>query len=135
MKSQAIRRNQLTTKLTEYRIDVKGHSPIKQRYYSVSLKIQEAINAEVDKILEAGIIEPSKSEWSTSIVMIKKPNGNYRFCLDSRKLNSVSKKDAYPLPYMNSILDKLTSAQYIFTIDLSQAYFRTFRFHLKKKQS
>ena len=113
-----------TTTLTEHRIDVGGHAPIKQRYYPVSPKIQQAIYEEVDKMLEAGIIEPSNSEWSTPIVMIKKPNGTYRFCLDFRKLNDVSKKDAYPLPYMNSILDKLRAARYISTIDLSQAYFQ-----------
>jgi len=112
------------TNLTEHRIDVGGHAPIKQRYYPVSPKIQEAIYAEVDKMLAAGIIEPSRSEWSSPIVMIRKPNGTYRFCLDFRKLNSVSKKDAYPLPYMNAILDKLRSARYISTIDLSQAYFQ-----------
>jgi len=56
--------------------------------------------------------------------MICKPNEAYRFCLDFRKLNSVSKKDAYPLPYMNAILDKLRSSRYISTIDLSQAYFQ-----------
>ncbi|XP_025268292.1 uncharacterized protein K02A2.6-like [Camponotus floridanus] len=112
------------TNLTEHRIDVAGHRPIKQRYYPVSPKIQEAIYAEVDKMLAAKIIEPSKSEWSSPIVMIKKPNGSYRFCLDFRKLNNVSKKDAYPLPYMNAILDKLRSASYISTIDLSQAYFQ-----------
>lgn len=87
------------TSLTEYRIDVSGHAPIKQRYYLVSPKIQEAIYAEVDLMLETGIIEPSKKEWSTPIVMIKKPNNKYRFCLDFRWLNEVSKKDAYFLPY------------------------------------
>jgi len=57
--------------------------------------------------------------------MIKKLNGTYRFYLDFRKLNSVSEKDAYPLPYMNAIqIDKLQSARYISTIDLSQAYFQ-----------
>lgn len=56
--------------------------------------------------------------------MVKKPNGKYRFCLDFRRVNGVSKKDAYPLPNMNGILDKLRSARYISTIDLSQAYFQ-----------
>jgi len=56
--------------------------------------------------------------------MVKKPNGKYRFCLDFRKVNSVSKKDAYPLLNMNKILDKLRSARYISIIDLSQAYFQ-----------
>ena len=112
------------TSLTEHKIDVGQSAPIKQRCYLVSPKVQEAIRGEVDKMLTAGIIEPSFSEWSNPIVMIRKPNGKYRFCLDFRKVNSVSKKDAYPLPNMNGILDKLRSARYISTIDLSQAYFQ-----------
>ena len=112
------------TELIEHKIDVGNTSPIKQRCYLVSPKVQEAIRAEVDKMLNAGIIEPSYSEWSSPIVMVKKPNGKYRFCLDFRKVNSVSKKDAYPLPNMTGILDKLRSARYISTIDLSQAYFQ-----------
>ncbi|XP_029163431.1 uncharacterized protein LOC114934886 [Nylanderia fulva] len=112
------------TSLTEHTIDVGQNKPIRQRCYLVSPKVQEAIHAEVDKMLRAGIIEPSHSEWSNPIVMIKKPNGKYRFCLDFRKVNDVSKKDAYPLPNMNGILDKLRSARYISTIDLSQAYFQ-----------
>lgn len=85
------------TNLTEHWIDVNNH-PIKQRCYLVSPKVQEAIRDEIDKMLQAEIIEPSISEWSNSIVMVKKPNGKYRFCLDFRKVNSVSKKDPYSLP-------------------------------------
>ncbi|XP_039309912.1 uncharacterized protein K02A2.6-like [Solenopsis invicta] len=112
------------TKLTEHRIDVGQHRPVKQRCYLVSPKVQDAIREEVNKMLEAGIIEPSFSEWSNPIVMVKKAMGKYRFCLDFQKINSISKKDAYPLPNMNGILDKLRPAQYISTIDLSQAYFQ-----------
>lgn len=53
--------------------------------------------------------------------MVKKPNGKYRFYLDLRKVNAVSKKDTYPLPNMTDILDKLRMARYISTID-RQAY-------------
>lgn len=111
-----------TTTLTEHRIDVGSHAPIKQRCYVVSPKVQEAIREEVDQMLQDGIIEPSYSEWSNPIVMVKKPNGKYRFCLDFRKVNNISKKDAYPLPNMTSILDKLRAARYISTLDLRQAY-------------
>lgn len=111
------------TSLTEHQIDVGSQRPIKQRCYVVSPKIQDAMREEVDKMLK-GIIEPSFSEWSNPVVMVKKPNGKYRFCLDFRKVNEISKKDAYPLPNMNAILDKLRAAQYISTIDLSQAYFQ-----------
>lgn len=75
-------------------------------------------------MLTAGIIEPSNSEWASPVVMVKKPNGTYRFYLDFRKVNNVLKKDAYPLPNMTGILDKLRAARYISTIDLSQAYFQ-----------
>ncbi|XP_076656370.1 uncharacterized protein LOC143361015 [Halictus rubicundus] len=112
------------TDLTKHRIDVGENRPIKQRYYPVSPKVQEAIYREVDKLLAEDIIEPSNSEWSSPIVMVKKSNGKYRFCLDFRKVNEVSKKDAYPLPIMSSILDKLRAARYISTLDLSQAYFQ-----------
>lgn len=110
--------------LTKHRVEVDSHAPIRQRCYAVSPKIQEAIHAEVDKMLAAGIIKPSYSEWSNPIVMIKKPNGKYRFCLDFRKVNNVSKKNTYPIPNMCGILDKLRSARYISTLDLSQAYFQ-----------
>lgn len=112
------------TTLTEHVIEVGSSRPIRQRCYVVSPRVQEAIHAEVDRMLADGIIEPSHSEWSSPIVMMKKPNGTYRFCLDFRKVNGVSKKDAYPLPNMSGILDKLRAARYISTIDLSQAYFQ-----------
>lgn len=110
------------TDLAVHTIDVGDNVPIKQRYYMVSPKVREAINDEVDRMLAEGIIEPSSSAWSSPIVMVRKPNGKYRFCVDYRKVNSVTRRDAYPVPYMDGILDRLRSAQYISTIDLSHAY-------------
>ena len=84
------------TNLTEHVIDTGIHPPIKQRHYLVSPKIMEVINQEVDKMLADDIIEPSSSGWSSPIVLVRKPDGSRRFCLDFRKLNQVTKKDAYP---------------------------------------
>ena len=110
------------TNLTEHVIDVGSHPPIKQRYYLVSPKVMQDIITEVDKMLDHDIIEPSNSSWSSPIVMAKKADGTRRFCLDFRKLNQVTKKDAYPLPQMNGILDKLRSAKYISKIDLLKGF-------------
>ncbi|XP_043285560.1 uncharacterized protein [Venturia canescens] len=110
------------TSLTEHHIDVGGHAAIKQRYYAVSPAIEKAVHEAVTQMLNDEIIEPSSSDWSSPIVMVKKANGKLRFCLDFRKVNSVTKKDAYPIPLMNSILDRLRQANYITTLDLSQAY-------------
>lgn len=67
------------TELTERKIDISSHTPIRQRCYAVSPKVQEAIHAEADKMLAAGIIELSYSEWSNSIVMIKNRTVNIAF--------------------------------------------------------
>ena len=91
------------THLATHYIDVQVHSPIKQRYRVVSPKVQEAMYQEVDRILAEGVVKESFSDWSTSIVMAKKANGGYHLCLDFRKLNAISKKDAYLLPYVSDI--------------------------------
>ena len=73
-------------------------------------------------MLKQGIIEPSCSDWSNPIVMNKKPNGEYRFCLDFRKINKITKKDLYPIPLMIEIFDTLRSTKSISKIDLKSAY-------------
>ena len=93
--------------LTQRKIDVQGHDPMKQRYYHVSPKVREKINEEIDEMLKQGRIEPSCFDQLNPIVMIKKPNGEYRFCLDIRKINKITKKDFYPIPFMNEILDTI----------------------------
>ena len=71
-------------------------------------------------MLAEDIIEPST--WSNPIVLAKYTSGKRRFYLDFRAVNEVTKKDAYPIPLMDRILDRLRDARYISTIDLKQAY-------------
>jgi hypothetical protein len=99
------------TSAIQHTIKTGDAEPIKQRYYPVTPVIQQVINEEIDKLLKEGAIEPSVSAWSSPIVMVKKPNGEYRICLDFRKVNAVTKKDSYPLPYIEDILRKLRSAK------------------------
>jgi len=80
------------TGLTEHHIDVRQKNTRQATLLPCVPKVQEAIRDEVDRMLEAGIIEPSYSEWSNSIVMVKKSNGKYRFCLDFRKIKLIKKR-------------------------------------------
>ena len=73
---------------------------------------------------ELGVIEKSWSEWSSAPVIVTKQEKTYRFCVDYRALNRVTKKDAYPSQNLDSILDKLRLARDITKIDLKQAYFQ-----------
>ena len=69
-------------------------------------------------MLQQGVIEPSNSPWSTPVVLVGKRDGTLRFCVDYCKLNSVTKKDCYPLPRVDDLLDSLSDAQWFSTLDL-----------------
>ena len=59
---------------------------------------REVVDRELEKMLKEDIIEPSDSPWAANVVLVKKKDGSVRFCVDYRKLNEWTKKDAYPLP-------------------------------------
>lgn len=98
--------------------------PIKQRFYPISPALQRHVYAELDDMLEKEIVESSTSPWSSPIVMVRKPDGQYRFCVDYRKLNKVTERDAYPLPFISNTLDKLRDARYLSSLDIKSAYWQ-----------
>jgi transposase InsO family protein len=112
------------TPLARHEIRLLHPEPVKQRYRPRNPFMQGIIDEEVDKMLAEGVIEPSDSPWSSPIVLAKKKDGKHRFCIDFRKVNEVTRKDAYPLPFINVILDKLRRARYISTIDLKSGYWQ-----------
>lgn len=111
------------TTLVEHEIKTSS-PPIKQRYYPVSPVMQSHINHELDKLLEQNIVEQSKSPWSSPILLVRKKDNSYRFCVDYRKLNKVTERDAYPLPYVSATLDRLRDARYLSSLDIKSAYFQ-----------
>ena len=84
-------------------------APIRQRQHRLNPKYSLMVKEELNKLLEAGFIYPiPHSEWVSPIVMVPKKNGKIRICQDFRKLNAVTKKDYFPLPFTDSILDAVT---------------------------
>lgn len=112
------------TNILQHNIDTENASPIKQRYYAVSPAVQKLMDIELDRMLTLGVIEPSQSPWSSPMVLIRKDNGKNRLCLDSRALNKVTRKDAYPLPIINGLLSRLGDTHYISSIDLKDAFWQ-----------
>ncbi|XP_025073445.1 uncharacterized protein LOC112552444 [Pogonomyrmex barbatus] len=112
------------TELIEHRVKLVDPAPIKQRYRPRNPAMQAIIDAEVDQMLQDGIIEPSTSAWSSPIVVVRKKDGKNRFCIDFPQVNSVTERDAYPLPQISATLDKLRGARYLSTIDLKNGYWQ-----------
>ncbi len=77
----------------------------------------------VDDMLAQGVIEESQSPWASPFVLVKKKDGNLRFCVDYRQLNRVTKLDVFPLPRIDT-LDLLSGSKYFTTLDLASGYWQ-----------
>lgn len=110
------------TTLIKHSIDVGESKPTKQRYYAVSPAVEKKMYTEVDRMLQLGVIEKSYSPWNSPVTCVAKPNGKTRLCLDARQVNAATKKDAYPMPLIDSILSRLNETRYISSIDLKDAF-------------
>lgn len=100
--------------LNKYKIDVGDQEPIKQRLKKYSPKILEIAHEQLDSYLEQSFVEPPSNPWCSPLVIDTRPNGLARFCIDFRKVNSVTKKGAYMLSYMDFILDQFRVAKMCF---------------------
>ncbi|KAI2649246.1 Retrovirus-related Pol polyprotein from transposon 17.6 [Labeo rohita] len=97
---------------------------VRQRPYRVPEARRQAIEDEISEMLKLGVIKPSRSAWSSPIVMVPKPDGTLRFCNDFRRLNEVSEFDGYPMPRVDELLERLGRAQFITTLDLTKGYWQ-----------
>lgn len=112
------------TSLIEHNIDTANAKPIKQRYYPLSPAKEKLLCGEIDRMLSMDVIEEAPSSpWSSPVTLHIKP-GKVRFCLDARRLNDVTVRDAYPIPIMDGLLSRLPPVYCISKIDLKDAFWQ-----------
>lgn len=112
------------TNLVRHTIDVGNSAPIKKRWYRTSQGEREFIAQEIQRMLQQGLIEKAKGPWAFPVVLVRKKNGKLRFCVDYRPLNKVTKRDEYPLPRIDDMLDSLGGSAWFTSLDLASGYWQ-----------
>ena len=112
------------TSIGQHRIRTVEGLPVRQRPYRMPHIYREAVEKELEMMLEEGVIEPCVSEWASPMVIVKKKDDTIRLCVDYRRLNAGTQLDAYPMPRVEDILDQLGQAKYITTLDLAKGYWQ-----------
>ena len=112
-----------TSHLT-FEINTGDNQPTKVRPYRIPTRWKEKLEAEVEQLLNLGIIRPSTSPWCAPVVCVRKPGGEIRMCVDYRILNSCTLNDLYPMPRVDEIIDTISPAKFITTLDLAKGYYQ-----------
>ena len=106
------------TDVIAHKIDTGDTAPIRQYPRRFPYAYREEVSKQVSEMLEQGVIQQSNSPWASPIVLVKKKDGKFRFCVDYRKLNAATKRDAHPLPRIDDLLDSLQGSTMFSTLDL-----------------
>ena len=112
------------TCLGQHDIKLRGNETPRSRPYPIPHSLRDTVREEVKTMLSLGVIESSDSPVASPIVLVKKPDGSNRFCVDYRKLNKVTIFDAEPIPDQDELFTKVSHANYFTKIDLSKGYWQ-----------
>ena len=110
------------TSLTEHTIDVGGHPPIKQAPRRVPVAFASEEENVIKQLEEQGVIRKSTSPWASPICLVRKRSGKIRPCVDYRRLNEITVKDAFPLPRISDCLDAVAGAKFLSTFDMTSGF-------------
>ena len=108
--------------LMAHEINTGDAKPIHSAPYRQSHKVREAVQKQIGEWLEAGVIRPSRSPWSSPVVIVPKKDKTMRMCIDLRGVNKVTQRDVYPLPCVEDAFASLNGTMFFSSLDLNQGY-------------
>ena len=112
------------THLVEHVIDTGDAKPVKMPFRRFGPYHRKIIAEEVQSMLDKGVITPSNSPWNNPLVLVRKADGSTRCCEDARSTNELTRKDAYPIPYVTDCIDALAGAKLFCTMDLNSGFWQ-----------
>jgi len=112
------------TDLIQLEIDTGEAPPIKQSFRRMPYAAREKVANQLHKMKKLNVMQPLKSPWASPVVLVKKKNGSFRFCVDYRRLNCVTKSDNFPLPRIDDLLYELGKARFFSTLDLASGFWQ-----------
>lgn len=112
------------TSLIEHDIRTTTEIPVRLKPYPIPFAMVEKVNEEVKRMLDMQVIEPSESAYSSPIVLVKKKDETFRFCIDMRALNRITVFDAEPMPNIEDLFSKLSGHKFFSRFDLSKGYWQ-----------
>ncbi|KAJ8340597.1 hypothetical protein SKAU_G00352300 [Synaphobranchus kaupii] len=110
------------TKLVQHTINTDTAQPIRLRPHRMSPAKRLVAEEKVKEMAAAGVMEPSDSPWAAPAVLVQKKSGEWRFCVDYRRLNSATTKDSYSLPRIDEALDHISGSSWFSSLDLRSGY-------------
>ena len=112
------------TPLMTFSIETGNNNPIAMKYRPIPLACEKEVRDTVQNMLDNKIIEPANSPWNSTLVLVRKPNGKLRICVNLKGVNSVTtNRTNYPINLQEESFARLCNGKYFFRLDLSQAYY------------
>ena len=112
------------TSVLRHDVDTGDSPPIRSAPYQVPEEWKEKVKAEIQLLLDTGLIERSFSPWSSPIVPVRKPDGSCRLCVDYRRLNKQTVSDPYYIPMVTELLQRVVQAAYLSKLDLCKGFYQ-----------
>lgn len=112
------------TTLMQHTILTVSRKIISENTWPLLQRMRETVEEEVQAMIELGVTEESQSECHSPIILVLKPDETLRFCIDFRRMEAISKLDAYLMPWVDELFDWLGDAHYITTLDLTKGYWQ-----------
>ena len=112
------------TSAIEHKIHIENSEPFKEQFWRIPPPLLEEVCTSLWDILEAGVIHPSESPWCNVVVLVRKKDGTLCFCVDFRCLNTWTKKDLYPLPQIQEVLESMAGLAHFSSMDFKSGFWQ-----------